>query len=320
MTEIETVRTGRGSARRPRGLLAATAAALALAAWPAGPARAEGPRGFGEVRVGLMHFDYAEHDAAGTFLDGEKGWVPALTGELELRGEQLFGRALLRYAKGTVSYDGHVQSAGDPLSPYVDGLPVQTDSDATFLQGELQGGVLLGPAKQVAVFGALGARRWDRDIQSATVISRPIPPGLPPPLPPGGAPNGLPVQISGLSEVYSWYELQLGVRWTFLSRPGTSWDVEARLVRTASPEIKVDLTPFVGAPASTTLSLGATTGWRLGSTFRHDLNPRGLFLAANAYLEGYSFDASGVDPVYLIMEPDSTTVNFGLEVGIGGRF
>jgi hypothetical protein len=299
MTEIETTRPGRGGARRPGSWLALPALALALAAVPAAPARADGPHGTAEVRIGLMHFDY-EETASGTFLDGEKGWVPSIVGELELRGDVLFGRAMVRLAKGTVGYDGHVQAA----DPTLDGLPVQTDSDAFFAQGELQGGVLVGPAKQVALFAALGARRWDRDIQGTTVISR----------------TGVSTPISGLSEVYSWYELQLGARWTFFSRPGTSWDVDARLVKTASPEIEVDLSPFVGTPTTTTLSLGETTGWRLGSTFRRQLNPNGLFLAVNAYLEGYSFGASGVDPVYLILEPDSTTVNFGLEVGVGGRF
>ena len=36
------------------------------------------------------------------------------------------------------------------------------------------------------------------------------------------------VRISGLSEVYTWCELQAGIRWTFLERSGTTWDAEAR--------------------------------------------------------------------------------------------
>jgi len=301
---VESVVPGRRSARRPGRWLALGTVALALAVAPAGAARAAGNA---EIRIGLMHFDYSERDPAGAFLDGEKGFVPAIVGEAELRGDLLFGRALGRFAKGTVSYDGHVQAV-DPTTglpdPTLDGLPIQTDSDASFAQAELQGGVLVGGAKQVALFGAVGLRRWNRDILNGTVVSR----------------TGVPTTISGLSEVYTWWEVQAGARWTFLARPGTSWDVDARLVRTVSPEISVDLTPFVGVPTKTTLSLGATNGWRVGSTFRRDLNPHGLFISVNAYAEGYSFAASAVDPTFGIFEPDSSTVNLGLEVGVGGRF
>jgi hypothetical protein len=310
MTEIETTRPGRGGAGRSGAWVALAAAALALAV----PARAAAVQGSGEVRLGLMHFDYTERDPAGVFLDGEKGWVvPAIVGEGELRGDLLFGRGMLRYAQGTVTYTGQVLAfPGDPYLPYVDGLPVKTDSNATFLQGELQGGVQVGPARQIEVFAGLGARRWNRDIQGTTVTSRPIPPGNPSGLPP--APNGVPVEVSPTSEVYTWYELQFGARWAFLVRPGMSWDVDGRLVQTLSPEVSGPFLPK-------TFSLGSTTGWRLGSTFRQDLNPRGrVFLSVNAYFEGYSFGASAVDPSTSLYEPDSSTVNFGLEVGVGGRF
>ncbi len=276
-------------------------ALVAVALLAPGPARAaeRGQRGFAEVRLGLMHFDYEERDVDGAFLDGETGWVPSLTGEAELRGDRIFGRALLRIAGGTVSYDGHAQSTDST----VDGLAVKTDSDASFLQGEVQVGGLVDDARRLAIFGALGARRWSRDILGTTITSR----------------TGAAVRISGLSEVYTWYELQAGIRWTFLERSGTTWDAEARIVRTAGASISVDLTPF-GAPTAVDLDLKPRTGWRFGSAYRHELSPNGLLLVVAGWAEGYAFGRSDVNMTYAILEPDSKTVNVGLEVGLGGRF
>lgn len=283
--------------RRQAGWALTALAAAAMAGW-AGPARAD-PRGQLDVRAGLLRFDYEERDPAGTFLDGEEGFVPSLTIEGELRFERIFTRAMFRLAKGSVSYDGHVQSA----DPAADGLPVRTTSDATFLQGELQVGGFLDPGERVALFGALGARRWSRDILGTNVVDR----------------NGVPRAISGLSETYSWFELQLGLRWTFLQLPRTSWDLDARVVRTAGAEISVDLSPF-GGPSDVTMGLGARTGWRLGTTLRQDVGHGNLFVAASAWAEGYAFGQSDVNQTFQILEPDSSTVNAGFEIGLGGRF
>ena len=293
-----------GTGRRSVGVvgqgLRAALAAVAVAAW-ATPARAQdpGPVGRLEVRAGLLRFDYEERDPfTKAFLDGEEGFVPSVTLEGELHFDRLFTRAMFRLAKGSVDYDGHVQSTDATL----DGLPVRTTTDTTFLQGELQAGGFLDEGRRLALFVALGARRWNRDIQGTTVRST----------------ANVPTQISGLSEVYSWYELQAGARFTFLALPRTSWDLEARVVRTAGAEISVDLSPF-GGPSSVTMGLGSRTGWRAGTTFRQDLNGS-LFLVATLWAEGYAFGKSDVNTTFGILEPDSSTVNAALEVGIGGRF
>ena len=297
--------TGTGG-RSADGVGRAALASLLLAvAVAAAPARGEEPglHGQVEVRAGLLRFDYEERDA-GVFLDGEEGFVPSITVEGELRLDRLFGRAMFRLAKGSVDYDGHVQSLTDSA---IDGLPVRTTTDLTFLQGELQLGAFVDEGRRLAAFAALGARRWDRDIQETTLLDR------------TGSLRGL----SGLSEVYSWYELQAGVRWTFLQLSRTSWDLDARVVRTAGGEIEV-FSPF-GAPGSVTMGLGSRTGWRLASNLRRDLAGR-LFLAATLWAEGYAFGRSDFHTVATsagladIFEPDSSTVNAGLEVGLGGRF
>lgn len=291
----------RSVASRRTGLAALAAAAVAT--WAA-PARAEpGTDGRFEVRAGLLRFDYEERDR-NAFLDGEEGFVPQLTVEGEVRVDRFFGRAMFRLAKGSVDYTGSVQSTDASL----DGLPVQATSDATLLQGELQAGGFLDEGRRLALFGAFGARQWTRDIQGTTVTSR----------------TNVPTQISGLSEVYTWYELQAGARWIFLERAGTGWDVDVRLVRTFAANISVDLSPF-GGPSSVEMGLGSRTGWRVGSTFRQDLEGT-LFLAATVWAEGYAFGRSDVHTVTAplgaggILEPDSSTVNVALELGIGGRF
>jgi hypothetical protein len=273
------------------------------------PSAARGAlEGRGEVRLGVQHLDYAEYAGAGsTSLDREAGWLPAFSGELELRGGRWLGRASARLALGSVSYHGHTQSLTDPN---LDGLPLRSTTDATFVSGELQGGAFLDDARRLALFVALGARRWTRDIRDATVIAR----------------DGTPAAVLGLSEIYSWFELMAGVRWTFLERPRMAWDAEARLVRTAGAEVSVDLARAFGVDATARLGLGARTGWRLGTTYRHDVTPT-MFLVASAWAEGYAFGASGLylfqdagGVTQAIAEPRSDTVSAGLEVGVGGRF
>ena len=292
-------RTLGGRLARLRGpALAALAAAAIVAA--ARPAQAAEPRGSFEARVGLLRFDYEERDPlTNAFLDGEEGFVPAVTVAGELRLDRFFTRAMLRFAKGSVDYDGHVQSS----DPNFDGLPLRTTTDASFLQGELEAGGFVDPGERVALFAAFGARRWGRDIQGALATGR----------------NGAQASIAGLSETYTWYELQAGVRWTFLSLPRTSWDVEARLVRTFGANISVDLSPF-GGPSSLDMGLGSRTGWRVGSTLRQDLGRGALFLVATLWAEGYAFGRSDVNTTFGILEPDSSTVNAALELGLGAHF
>ena len=287
--------------RAAAGWRIAAAAGLAIAFAAPTARAADRWEGFGEVRLGLMHFDYAEREA-GVFLDGEKGWVPSLTGELELRRERFFGRVMLRVAKGTVDYNGQTQS----------GIPLTTQSGATFLQGVVQIGGFVDPARRLALFGGLGARRWTRDIQDGIFFDS----------------TGQPQVASGYTEVYGWGELQAGLRWAFLQGPGRSWDVDARLVQTFNAGISIDLAKFGLQPGNPSLDLGSETGWRVGSTFRHELDRSRLTLVAAVWAEGYAFGRSADIQVYdpstgttgLLHEPDSKTTNFGLELGLGGKF
>src|SRR5512146_1498205 len=159
--------------RGGRAALALAAAALAASSVPARaaplPPGRDGPDGRFDVRLGLLRFDYEERDPlTNAFLDGEEGFVPSLTLEGELRAERVFGRAMLRLAKGSVDYDGHVQST----NPNFDGLPLRTTTNAGFVQGEVQVGAFLDAPRRVALFAGLGLRRWSRSIQGATATGR----------------------------------------------------------------------------------------------------------------------------------------------------
>ncbi len=288
-----------GPARLRAGPLCFTALACAFAAVQ--PARAaEGTPGAPElgsraqISIGAQRIDYEERTPRGTFLDGETGWLPTLAAGIEMRLGRAFFRAATRLTRGALDYDGRVQ-AGDGT---VNGLPARSTSDARFIGAELQAGGFLDAQHRLLLMGGLGARRWDRDIHSTEVISR----------------TGVLVPVSGLSEVYSWYELQVGLRGTVLARGASNWDLELAVVRTADPRIALDL-----FGKEVRLRLGARTGFRVGTIFRRDLSP-GTFLSLAWHADSYAFGASDFDVASGVFEPDSTTWTVSLEAGAGVRF
>lgn len=295
---------------RPRVLSLAPAVSLALGLVVLAPAaRAEdaeaaGPRIRGELSAGAYRLDYAEYAPDGTFLDGEEGWMPSLSGALELGGRRGFFRASAQLASWTVGYDGHVQSTDPVLGPQVNGLPVKTTSDALFGLFRLEAGGFVEPTGRLALVGGFAARTWHRDIRSTYVVPR------------GG---GAPVPVSGLSEVYTWYELQAGLRWTVVRAGRSELELEGAIFRTMWGTMEVDLGTKVA------LDLGDRTGFRGGGTYRFALGgPVHLLVRAGA--ESYHFGQSPVvlldpaNPASGIIEPRSDTTTVSLEAGVGMRF
>ncbi len=289
---------GREVARAARAARAIAALALVVAASPAA-AQEEPVRGRAELRAGVVLFDYLE-TFEGHSLDREHGVVPALAGDLEGGWGRAFGRLSFRLARGTVDYSGEVQDTQTPGSA-IDGVWAHGQSDATLLEAHLQGGALVDPARRLAVFAGAGVRQWQRSIHDTVATGR----------------DGLLYQVSGIDETYGWWELELGARYAILAGPRDAWDVEAALVQTVAPQIQVD---YLGSSVS--LDLGARLGWRAGTTFRHQFAPP-WFLVAGLWGEGYRFGASAPKAVpggLQILEPDSRTLRFGLEVGVGATF
>jgi hypothetical protein len=250
----------------------------------------EGLRGRVDLRAGVVSFDYAE-TYQGRLLDHEQGFLPAIDAEAEVRWRWAFGRLALRLAGGSLDYGGEAQSS----SPAVDGVWYHTTSDATQLEGRVELGGHVDARGRVALFLGVGARSWRRTIHDGMAVGR----------------DGISYLIQGYAETYHWGELEAGARYVLLDRREDVWDVDARLVQTFSPGLDVD---FLGSPIS--LALGARLGWRAATTFRHALAPQ-AFGVATLWGEGYGFGASAVDPVHNVLEPDSRTYRFGLEVGVG---
>jgi hypothetical protein len=255
------------------------------------PERDEGPLVRGELRLGFATFDYAE-TYQGRTLDTERGVLPAVSGEGELRAGGAFVRGGFRVASGSVSYGGEVQA---PTDPSLDGVWAIGHSDAQQLEGRVEAGALVDPDRRLAMLVGLGLRRWHRTIHDTTALSR----------------DGLAFAVKGYSEDYAWGELELGARYAILNRGRDGWDVEARLVRTISPMISVD---YFGSTVS--LGLEPRLGWRAATSWRRVLSP-GWFVVVTGFGEGYAFGASGTDAATGILEPDSRTFRFGLEVGVG---
>jgi hypothetical protein len=167
----------------------------------------------------------------------------------------------------------------------------------------VRGGLFVDGRRRVALLAGLGGRRWERDLHSTPVVSR----------------TGALVRVSGLREVYSWVELQAGIRWTILATQQIEWVLEGCAIRTIHPTME----PYLGARP--TLDLGARFGARGGTTFRLAIS-RELFVSVGLEAETYSFGASGValldpaDPTSGVVEPDSSTRTIALQAGVGGRF
>jgi hypothetical protein len=273
--------------------LAASVLALALAVPAARADDDDAVRLRGELRLGVATFDYAE-TYAGRTLDREQGVLPAIAAEGEVRWRRPFARLAFRLASGTVGYGGEVQA---PSEPALDRVWARASTDALQVEGRLEVGALVDPDRRLALLAGLGVRRWRRTIHDTVAVSR----------------DGIAYSVQGYSETYGWGELEAGARYAILDRVASTWDVEARIVRTLAPRLDVD---FPGSPV--TLELGAQLGWRAATTFRHALAPRWFFVAS-LWGEGYGFGASAVDPVLGILEPDSRTLRFGLELGVGAR-
>jgi hypothetical protein len=277
------------TAARPACALAAILLAGVAQAQPA--ERDAGALVRGELRLGFATFDYAE-SFQGRTLDTERGVLPALAGEGELRAFGAFVRAGFRVASGSVSYGGEVQA---PTEPALDGVWATGTSDARQLEGRVELGAPVDPDRRLAILAGAGLRRWHRTIRDTTAVAR----------------DGNPAFISGYSETYGWGELELGARYAILDRGPDAWDVDARLVRTIAPWISVD---YFGSTVS--LGLAPRLGWRAATSWRHRLAP-GWFVVVTGFAEAYAFGASGTDAANQILEPDSRTRRFGLELGVG---
>jgi hypothetical protein len=271
------------------------ALALALALAPAAAGAGAGPWVVrAEAGAGLLRFDYAERYATGAVIDRERGWLPAAS--LSLGGEagRWFVLAAGRVAAGEVGYDGRTQSS----NPAYDDLPVTSRSGARLLAADLRGGGWIDGSRRVALTGGVARRRWDRDIHSTTVT------------PPGGAP----IAVSGLHEIYDWWELEAGLKVGLLRADRLDVELEGAWVVSVAPSIAVDW-----GGSTVDLALASRHGARAAVAARWTLRA-GTWLTGGLDGEWRRFGASAIDPAAGIYEPDSATFAWGLRIGVAQAY
>lgn len=244
-----------------------------------------------EAGATAVRFEYAETSRLGAVLDRERGWVPGLALRGELEAGRLFVTAAGWRADGTVAYAGRTQST----NPALDGLPLTTDSGATFAGLEARGGGWLDPRRRVGAWIGAAARAWDRDIRPSTAVTR----------------TGATIPVSGLREEYRWKELQLGARAVALALPSLRLELEAQAFALLLPRMTVE---WLGDRVE--LDLGTRLGARVGATARW--TPRARWYAVvEASWEQYRFGESALDPDSGLVEPESRTTALAAAVRLG---
>jgi len=179
---------------------------------------------------GVMNFDYVETSVDGSFLDGEHGDIPGIKLSIEANDDPAFTLGLaLEYFAGNVDYDGQIGS----FDARYNGLPLSTTTDqkifsfSTFINQQ----VVYSP--NVFFYGNLTYKKWERDIQATTA---------------SGIDNfGDPftnLYVSGLYEVYKWWQVTLGVLTKIPVFKDTELKLQAGVLRTINPEMDLTFYTF----------------------------------------------------------------------------
>jgi hypothetical protein len=241
--------------------------------------------------TGLRHVRYEEWGPYGDLLDSEDGWIPTVGARAQVRIWRVVGELSGRLARGDLAYHGLAQLGFGSAH-------VRSTSAARFLDGRVRAGMVVDPWNRLTLLVGGASRRWDRDIHATTLTS-----------------SGSAIPVRGLSEVYSWYELEAAIRAALVATPRLTWLAEVRVLRTRSPRLRVD---WNGTKVG--LDLGPWTGSGTETEVQVTLRP-GLFLAAGAAVERFSFGESAAATVGRVSlhEPDSDTWGVRVEVGIGAR-
>lgn len=237
------------------------------------------------------YFNYTEYDDNNVELDRETGLIPGL--ELSFLVEDRRIRhsfeIVMSMINGRVDYDGQTQA----------GVPFITKTDETLYQlGFRYGWRTESPFIPEKLYIAVNHHRWDRDII--------------------GKGN-----VQGLSEVYEWGELSLGLIQPFYQNNQTSLLIDASVLYIFGPEIEVDLSDFgFGKPV---LELGARYGGRIQLLYK-EKKADDIELSVSMYLEGWRFGRSNSTTIFsptgsaVITEPKSETLHSGIRFTIQKLF
>lgn len=239
------------------------------------------------LQPGFHHFHYVEYNTLGRELDRETGWMPGMLVEARTRlmPQMDFSLQAALY-RAELDYIGQTQS-GRPVS-------TNTAEDIRYFGGRLS--YALNP--QLQLFASGRYSEWERDIRNIG-------------------------NVSGLYEVYKWWEVSAGFRIPIGQVEQHSWYFEASVLRTRQPEIFVDLSRVNGG--STTLEMGEETGGRL--QLESTQNSAGSWsFGILTYVEFWDFGRSntlvttGGVSRFIVTEPRSETRNVGFRVKFDYRF
>jgi hypothetical protein len=234
------------------------------------------------IAPGIMNFDYVETDPDGQFLDGEYGNIPGVDIAWEVKTRESFslGFEFALYS-GEVDYDGHINS----IDPAYDRLPLQskTDQSVSSLAGVLRHPFSNNP--NLAFYGKLMLKRWERDIQS-TLVS-------------GIDNNGNPFQnlyVSGLFEVYEWKQFNFGLSYQLRMSQVSYLEFSGGFFRTLDPTMEVESLRF---------KLGEAWGYEGGLAWKYAIDQHHNLGVGGRYTY-WEFGRS--DVIFGFYEPDSESI------------
>lgn len=204
---------------------------------------------------------------------------------LQLQLNKPFGEQW-RIAFELTGYDGSVDYEGN----------TQTTTEATIIRF---GARIETPitSQTDLVFGATH-HEWQRDIQDSSTLS-------------------------GLFEIYRWWEISLGISSQFWAKDTQSWRAEAVLLRTVNPTIHVDISR--ADLGKTDLDLGTEWGARLQLSWTGAVNPKWQY-GFKVFYEAWDFGRSGSKTTsggaisLPVVEPRSETRHSGLLLAFSRKY
>ena len=239
-----------------------------------------------EITPSLYYFQYQEFDTGNQLLDEEKGVIPGL----KLSFNHSFSSGTIQshasYFSGEVDYTGQTQS----------GAPHETDTTERLIKL----GLKWIPHDTAGIPGRLflGFQywNWDRDIQTNK-------------------------GVLGLHEVYTWNELELGLRFESEQSQHARYWLDISALYVFNPQVEVSL------PSSqVNLALGQEPGLRI-RVGKNWIKDESLFGSINLFAEYWEFGRSDSvftddffgQPAFLV-EPRSKSFHTGLEFSITVNF
>jgi len=231
------------------------------------------------ITPALYSFKYQEYNDANQLLDKEHGLLTGIKLGFAHTNNQALLETHIALLSGTIDYTGQTQS----------GTPHQTKTDESLINIGLRLLPRAEPDTTFALFLGFQYWQWDRNILTNN-------------------------NVRGLHEIYSWNEMEAGLRIESLSKPQTLFWLEISALYSFNPVMEIQLDT-----SKEKLDLGELPGFRVraGKTWTKN---RTTTISFNLVAEYWSFGRSNTifvnnffGSAASITEPESETLNTGLE-------